>query len=122
MGLSELFIIQLHIEAGERGMTVMYVLPKYELRNRFVDNRIFKIQKKVQKYNYMLKQAETSVQRKSLIHFGNGTIAFVGSNVESEFIEIPVDSARICMNGVGMFPGRNFNEWNTDIPSALRAC
>jgi len=40
MGLSELFIIQSHIEAGDYGMTVMYVLPKYELRNRFVNNRI----------------------------------------------------------------------------------
>jgi hypothetical protein len=94
-GLSELFIIQSHIEAGQLGMTVMYVLPKYELRNRFVDNRIFKLQKKVPKYNYLLKQAETSVQRKSLIHFGRGTLAFVGSNVESEFIEIPVDSAYV---------------------------
>jgi len=95
MGLSELFIIQSHIESGERGMTVMYVLPKYELRNRFVDNRIFKLHKKVPRYNYLLKQSEMSVHRKSLIHFGKGTLAYVGSNVESEFIEIPVDSAYV---------------------------
>lgn len=94
-GLSELFIIQSHVEAGEMGLTVMYVLPKYELRNRFVNNRIYKIHKRIPHYSYLVFQAETKVHRTSLMHFGSGTLAYVGSNVEDEFIEIPVDSAYI---------------------------
>lgn len=94
-GLSELFIIQSHVEAGEKGMTVMYVLPKYELRNRFVNNRIYKLHKRVNWYGFLVKQAETKVHRTSLMHFGLGTLAYVGSNVSDEFIEIPVDSAYV---------------------------
>jgi len=94
-GLSELYIIQSHIEASERGMTVMYVLPKYEIRNRFVNNRIYKLHRKVPRYARAVAEAETHVHRTSLMHFGKGTLAYVGSNVEDEFIEIPVDSAYV---------------------------
>jgi len=94
-GLSELFIIQSHIEAGEMGMTVMYVLPKYELRNRFVNNRIYKLHKKVNHYRALVLAAGTKVHRTSLMHFGKGSLAYVGSNVADEFIEIPVDSAYV---------------------------
>ena len=94
-GASELFIIQSHIEAGARGMTVMYVLPKYELRNRFVNNRIYKLHKKVPKYKFLLDEAEIGVHRASLMHIGKGTLVYVGSNVETEFLEIPVDSLYI---------------------------
>jgi len=90
-GLSELFIIQSHLEAAS-GLTVMYVLPKYESRNRFVNNRIHKLHRRVEHYKSLVKTASGS-HRTSLMHFGKGTIAFVGSNVESEFIEMPVDSA-----------------------------
>jgi hypothetical protein len=93
-GLSELFIIQSHYEAS-LGMSVMYVLPKYELRNRFVNNRIYKLHKKVPWYTKLVAQAGTSVHRTSLMHFGRGTLIYVGSNVEDEFIEVPVDSAYV---------------------------
>lgn len=111
-GLSELFIIMSHIEAGKRGLSVMYVLPKYELRNRFVNNRIYKLHKRVRTYSEMVIEAETKVHRTSLMHFGKGTLAYVGSNVESEFIEIPVDSAyvdekdRCNLNHLEMLPDR----------------
>ena len=94
-GLSELFIIQSHIEAGERGLSVMYVLPKYELRNRFVNNRIDRLHKKVDMYKLLVSQAATTVHRTSLMHFGKGTLVYVGSNVADEFIEVPVDSAYV---------------------------
>lgn len=97
-GLSELFIIQSHIEASN-GLTVMYVLPKYELRNRFVNNRIYKLHKRVRTYYEMIRQGRggegSTIHRTSLMHFGKGTLAYVGSNVESEFIEMPVDSAYV---------------------------
>lgn len=95
VGLSELFIIQSHIEAGEQGLTVMYVLPKYELRNRFVNNRIYKLHKKVEYYAQKVREAESNVHRTSLMHYGKGTLVYVGSNVEDEFIEIPVDSGYV---------------------------
>lgn len=94
-GLSELYIIQSHIESGVRGMTVMYVLPKYEQRNRFVNNRIYKLHRVVERYQELIEEADTKVHRTSLMHFGKGTLAYVGSNVADEFIEIPVDSAYV---------------------------
>lgn len=95
-GLSELFIIASHVEASA-GLTVMYVLPKYELRNRFVNNRIFKLHTRVPHYRDMLKQegGGRGIHRTSMMHFGKGTLSYVGSNVESEFIEMPIDSAYV---------------------------
>lgn len=71
----------------------MYVLPKYELRNRFVNNRIYKLHTSADHYKELTKSAATQVHRAALMHFGKGTMAYVGSNVETEFIEMPVDSA-----------------------------
>ena len=111
-GISELFIVQSHIEAGELGLTVMYVLPKYEIRNRFVNNRIYKLHKRVSMYGLLIRQAEAMVHRTSLMHFGKGTLAYVGSNVADEFIEIPVDSAfvdekdRCNLSNLLMLPDR----------------
>jgi hypothetical protein len=93
-GLSELFIVGHFYEAAVLGFTVFYVLPKYELRNRYVNNRIDKTVRRVPMYAKMMKEASGST-RVSLKHFGKGTIAYVGSNVEDEFVEIPVDSAYI---------------------------
>lgn len=92
-GVTEGMIILSHYEAGELGYTVLYVLPKYELRNRFVNNRIYKLHRMIGKYSELLAEAATNVHRTSLMHFGKGTIAFLGSNVLDEFIEIPADSA-----------------------------
>jgi len=94
-GLSELFIVQSHLEAAHLGYTVMYVLPKYELRNRFVNNRVFKLHRRVAAYRDLVKSVAGGTHRTSLIHIGRGTLAYVGSNVEDEFIEIPVDSAYV---------------------------
>ncbi len=93
-GLSELYICHSHVEAAA-GLTVMYVLPKYELRNRFVNNRIYKLHKRAPKYSEMVRSGAGGIHRTSLIHFGKGTISYVGSNVESEFIEMPIDSAYV---------------------------
>ena len=94
-GLSELLIVISHQEAAS-GLTVMYVLPAYELRNRFVNNRINTLHN-YDHYRDLVLQAKRrgGVHRTSLMHLGKGGIAFVGSNVESEFVEIPIDSAYI---------------------------
>lgn len=91
-GISEFLIIESHSLAQD-GLTVFYVLPKYEIRNRFVNNRIHRLHKRVGYYANLVREArvEGGAHRTSLMHFGKGTIAYVGSNVEDEFIEIPVD-------------------------------
>lgn len=91
---SELFIASHFYEAAELGFTVFYVLPKYDLRNRFVSNRIDKTIRRVPHYSSLIKEAGGAA-RVSLKHFGKGTIVYVGSNVEDEFLEIPVDSVYI---------------------------
>ena len=95
-GVSEMFIVESHYYAKE-GLTVFYVLPKYELRNRFVNNRIHRQHRRIGYYANLVRQArlEGGSHRTSLMHFGNGTIAYVGSNVEDEFLEIPVDVAYV---------------------------
>lgn len=92
--ISELMIVASFYESAELGLTVFYVLPKYELRNRFVSNRVDKVIRRVAKYAHLLKRTG-GADRLALKHFGKGTIAYVGSNVEDEFIEIPVDSAYV---------------------------
>lgn len=96
VGITEMLFLNNLREASE-GMSVFYVFPKYELRNRFVSNRVVRAIKRVPFYKDKTKEAQEfgGTERMSLIHFGLGGIAFVGSNVENEFLEIPVDSATI---------------------------
>ena len=111
-GISELCIVNSHIEAGLQGLTVMYVLPKYELRNRFVNNRIYKYHNQVKLYKELVESSHAKVHRTGLMHFGKGTLVYVGSNVETEFLEIPIDSAyvdeydRCNMANLSMLPDR----------------
>ncbi len=110
-GLSELFIVTSHVEAAA-GLTVMYVLPKYELRNRFVNNRVSKLHNKVTKYKEMINVNGKGFHRTSLMQFGRGTLVYVGSNVETEFVEIPIDSAfvdekdRCNLSNLDLLPDR----------------
>lgn len=96
VGLTELLFLNNLREAAE-GLSVFYVFPKYELRNRFVSNRVLRVLRRVPFYRDKVKEAASlgGTERMSLIHFGKGGLAFVGSNVEDEFLEIPVDSATI---------------------------
>ena len=112
-GLSELFIINSHVEANS-GLSVMYILPSYESRDRFVSARVQRL------YNrnpfYIKKKEMTRAlkgpNRISLSSFGKGIINFVGSNVEREFVEFPADSVyidekdRCDQNNLTLVPGR----------------
>jgi hypothetical protein len=89
-GLSEMYIVESHREAS-LGMTVMYVLPKYESRNRFVSSRIYKLHTRVPQYMAITK-TRGAIHRTSMTYVGKGVIMYSGSNVESEFIETPADS------------------------------
>ena len=91
-GLSELFIVTSFYEAAELGYIVFYVLPKYKGRDRFVNSRIDTVLRRVGAYSRMVQEA-AGTTRVALKQIGKGQIMYVGSNVEDEFIEAPVDSA-----------------------------
>lgn len=90
-GVSEMLIIRAFAYA-EAGYYVLYVLPKYDLRGRFVHNRIDPLFNIVPEYRALLKDAVGESESVTLKHLGNAAINFVGSNSESEFIEYPADA------------------------------
>ena len=95
-GLSELCLLNAHLEANS-GMSVMIVYPKYELRDRVVSGRVKRLYNRNAFYIGKKKIARKleGANRLSLSAFGEGIISFVGSNVESEFLEFPADSVYI---------------------------
>lgn len=92
-GLSEATIIS-HLEEASRGLSILYVLPKTESRNTFVQNRINKVIQRVPYYRNLMQQANTKSRVDSVIlkNFGKGTIKYVDSNSESNFVEYPCDA------------------------------
>jgi len=91
-GISELFICLAHLEASN-GLTVLYVLPSHNNRNRFVKNRINRLYLQSPGYGKLKNDSESgSSQSMSLTNFGKGVLAWLGSTVESEMVEIPADS------------------------------
>ena len=95
-GLSELFIINSHVEANS-GLSVMYIFPKYALRDRFVQSRVKRLYNRNAFYRNKKQMARKleGANRLSLSAFGKGIINFVGSNVADEFFEFPADSVYI---------------------------
>jgi len=89
-GISEMLICWAFAYA-EGGYAVLYVLPKFGLRNRFVKNRIDTVMQVVPEYRKLMREAVGDADSMSLKHFGKGVINFVGSNSPSEFIEFPAD-------------------------------
>jgi hypothetical protein len=72
------------------GLNVFYVLPKFETRNTYVQNRINKIVEQVPEYKRIMGSGFfDSMQIKN---FGRGTIKYVGSNVKADFREFPGDA------------------------------
>lgn len=87
---SEFLIID-HFAMAKCGLSILFVLPKYDLRNRFVQNRINKCVERIPEYSKIMGSGFfDSVQLK---YFGGGTINYVGSNVEKDFYEIPTNCA-----------------------------
>lgn len=89
-GISEWLIIET-ISKSEQGLSTFYVLPKYDLRNTFVANRVDKLFNMVPFYKARLKEATGDADSKQIKHFWNGTIKFASSNTISDFSEFPAD-------------------------------
>lgn len=93
-GISEMLLCWAFVYA-EYGYSVLYVLPKFGLRNRFVQNRVDPVWQMVPEYRQLRDEAVGDADNLGLKHFGKGTINFVGSNSSSEFIEFPADVVMI---------------------------
>jgi len=90
-GATEWLIINAILKSAS-GRSVFYVLPTYELKNRFVKNRVDRSIEYTPYYKRLLKQKISRFSEStSLKHIGLGSIAFVGSNTPNAFTEYPAD-------------------------------
>lgn len=96
VGVSELLVAMCLHSAGWKGKTVGYVLPTYAIRDRFVQQRIDPLLGMVPEYRHRAPgggmmsgvKAAANLKRK---RFGNGSMLFLGSNTEGDFIEFSAD-------------------------------
>lgn len=78
-----------HFAAAYAGMSVFFVLPKYEHRNTFVQNRIDRCVENVPFYKQVIRDG--FFNNVAMKNFGSGVIKYVGSNVMADFTEFPAD-------------------------------
>jgi hypothetical protein len=89
VGWSEL-MVQLCLErAGWAGRVAAYVLPSYQLRDRFVKRRINPVLERVPAY--MEKVPDLDPGSLKIKRFGKGSLLFLGSNTVNDFIEFSAD-------------------------------
>lgn len=90
-GLSE-FLIVTTITKAKNGRSIFYVMPTWELKNRFVKNRFDLTIEYTNEYKKLLKSTiQKASESTSLKHIGKGSIAFLGSNSASSFTEFAAD-------------------------------
>src|SRR3990172_7798209 len=78
-----------HFACAFTGLSVFFVVPKYETRTTYVQNRVNKCVENVPEYKKIIGTGFfDSVALKS---FGKGTVKYVGSNVYADFKEYPAD-------------------------------
>lgn len=85
---SEFMIID-QFACSLEGLSVFYVLPKYESRNAYVQNRIDRCINTVPFYKKIVTGGQFDNQ--VMKNFGKGVIKYVGSNVAGDFVEFPAD-------------------------------
>jgi len=85
---SELVVID-QFACAASGLNVFTILPKYELRGTYVQNRIDRCIDIVPEYQRHIGSGGFS--NVAMKQFGKGVIKFVGSNVISDFKEFPAD-------------------------------
>tara|TARA_B100001093_G_scaffold2600_1_gene2634 strand:+ start:5739 stop:7385 length:1647 start_codon:yes stop_codon:yes gene_type:complete len=89
VGWSEL-LVQLILErAGWGGRIAAYVLPSYQLRDRFVKNRVNPLLDRVAAYQQKVPAHDPGSLK--IKRFGNGSLLFLGSNTVNDFVEFSAD-------------------------------
>jgi len=78
-----------HFAMAQSGLSVFFVVPKFEARTTFVQNRVNRCVERVPEYKKIIGRGFfDSVAMKN---FGKGVVKYVGSNVLSDFKEFPGD-------------------------------
>jgi hypothetical protein len=89
VGWSEL-LVQLILErAGWSGRVAAYVLPSYQLRDRFVKNRVNPLLDRIDAYKRLVPPLDPGSLK--IKRFGKGSLLFLGSNTVNDFIEFSAD-------------------------------
>jgi hypothetical protein len=85
---SEFSIID-HFAAAYVGLSIFFVLPKFEMRTTYVQNRINRCVESVPHYKKII--GNGFFDSVAMKNFGRGVVKYVGSNVLSDFKEFPAD-------------------------------
>lgn len=99
-GLSEYLCVE-GFAKGLQGRSVFHVMPTGALKDRYVKNRVDRSVQFTPFYqNIFIEEEKKKVygrfsESMSLKHFGEGTIAYVGSNSVASFTEFPADDVII---------------------------
>ena len=95
-GLSELFICLALYHAGWEGKIVAYILPTFAVRDRFVSQRINRVLLHSKRYSELLpranKNSRPGLGNNKVKQFGSGTLMFLGSNTQVDFVEFSADT------------------------------
>jgi len=83
------FIVIDHLACAYVGLSVFFVVPKYEMRNTYVQNRVDRCVQNVNEYKRIM--GAGFFDSMAIKSFGKGVIKYVGSNVVSDFKEFPAD-------------------------------
>lgn len=83
------FIVIDHLACAFVGLSVFFVVPKYEMRNTYVQNRVDRCVQNVKEYKRIM--GAGFFDSMAIKSFGKGVIKYVGSNVVSDFKEFPAD-------------------------------
>lgn len=94
-GKSELMVIRALHAAGWQGKGVVYILPSDRKKDEFVQTRINSLLVMTAGYRERLPRAgrggEPQIGNLTVKRFGDGTLRFLGANVESHFVEFSAD-------------------------------
>lgn len=95
-GMSELLILLALYVAGWQGRICAYVLPSYNVRNRFVQQRVNPVLQRVPDYRARVPGGDLAKDKAGagnlqLKRFGAGAVLFLGSNTPADFVEFSAD-------------------------------
>lgn len=91
VGISEYLVITTLADAAV-GRTVFYVLPTFDVRNRFVSQRVDSPLMLVPEYRKRQYEAIGETDNKGLKAFGAGAMYFVSADTPRSFIEVSADT------------------------------
>jgi len=78
-----------HFAMAFNGLSIFYVLPKFDMRTTYVQNRVNRAVENSPEYKRIVRSG--FFDSVALKNFGRGSIKYVGSNVLADFKEFPAD-------------------------------